>query len=121
MCVLGNATVCCNPAIAETLKESSVLSLLKPFIGCDVAHIVKEALWVTSNIIAIDEYFALQAVKEGILESLERSLNYGESIQKEVRKTKFNDFQKIFKHRLYHGKGGQIMSYCQCGQETQTN
>lgn len=70
----------------ETLKGFEIVKILKPLIECDYAHVTKEAVWVTSNLIALDGNLASTLINGDILQSLGRCMNYGESIQKEVRR-----------------------------------
>jgi len=66
------------------LSKLDLSSLIKPLLDSNHVHIVKETLWVTSNIIGIDEAIASQVMNADVLQSLGRCLNYGENIQKEV-------------------------------------
>ena len=81
----GNAAAIVTPELKEKLSKLALSSLIKPLLDCNHVHIVKETLWVTSNILAIDEAVASQVMSTDILQSLGRCLNYGETIQKEVK------------------------------------
>jgi len=82
--ILGNAAAIANPLLREKLSKLDLSSLIKPLLDSNHVHIVKETLWVTSNIIGIDEAIASQVMNADVLQSLGRCLNYGENIQKEV-------------------------------------
>ena len=74
--------------LRDRLSRVSLDALIKPLIDSSYIHIIKEALWATSNIIATDEKLASQMISTGVLQSFGRCLNYGEVIQEEVHRYK---------------------------------
>eukprot|EP00795_Rhopilema_esculentum_P002178 gene2178-17769_t len=80
--LLGNcAAVVSEPAIIKSFESGNLFKALTQLVSCNHTHIVKESLWVLSNIMSIREEMALDAVDNGIIMHLSRCLNYGENIQ----------------------------------------
>ena len=71
--------------IAAIKGATSIFCILKEYLCSSHLHIVKETLWVLSNMIALSVEFASQAVGENLVPVLIKCLGYGKKIQEEVQ------------------------------------
>ena len=95
------------------MSKLDLSSLIKPLLDSNHVHIVKETLWVTSNIIGIDEAIASQVMNADVLQSLGRCLNYGENIQKEVKLLHLVRKDKVYILIHPHFKWKSLLPYKQ--------